>query len=419
MFVEVVTTGSELLLGEIVNENSRYLSRELNALGYSVIYHTTVGDNPERMEGVLRTALQRADIVITTGGLGPTQGDMTKIIGARVMGVPLVYHEEIAEAIGQWVTAHHPERKLTENQKRQAMIPEGAVIFSNGAGTAPGTALKKGEKLLVHLPGPPLEMRWMFEHRLKPYLLRTFGSQGYIESLYIKIYDMGEAFIEDRLMDLIKGQSNPTLAMYARPGFVEVRVTARAQTEEEAQALMEPVRQKLQKRLHRTAVTYNQETMAALLGRILKEKKLTVSAAESCTGGLVGSMITDVAGSSAYFLGSAGTYCNAMKEHILGVSADTLAAYTEVSPQTAAEMADGSRRLYGSDLAISTTGIAGPSGGSEEKPVGLVYTGIAGPWGTLTHKNVYPGDREEVKRRAATRAVYYAVQYLLEHTEQE
>ena len=139
MFVEVVTTGSELLLGEIVNENSRYLSRELNALGYSVIYHTTVGDNPERMEGVLRTALQRADIVITTGGLGPTQGDMTKIIGARVMGVPLVYHEKIAEAIGEWVTAHHPDRELTENQKRQAMIPEGAVVFSNGAGTAPGT----------------------------------------------------------------------------------------------------------------------------------------------------------------------------------------------------------------------------------------------------------------------------------------
>lgn len=419
MLVELVTTGSELLLGEIVNENSRYLSRQLNDIGYSVIYHTTVGDNPERMEGVLRNALSRADLVITTGGLGPTQGDMTKIIGAKVMGVPLEYHPEIEKSIEAWIASHHRDRKMTENQKRQAMIPQGAAIFSNGAGTAPGIAIRKGGKVLVHLPGPPLEMRWMYENRLKPYLLETFGDQGYIESLYMKIYDMGEAFIEDKLMDLIKAQTNPTLAMYARPGFVEVRVTARAQTEEEAQALLEPIRQELQRRLRRTAVTYNQETMADVLGRILKEQKLTISAAESCTGGLVGSLITDVPGSSAYFLGSAGTYCNEMKEHILGVSARTLAEFTEVSPQTAAEMAEGSQRLYGSDIAVSTTGIAGPSGGTEEKPVGLVYTGVTGPWGTVTHENVYPGDRKEVKRRAATRAVYYAVQYLLEHLKEE
>lgn len=304
---------------------------------------------------------------------------------------------------------------MTESQKRQAMIPAGATVFSNEVGTAPGTALAKGGKVLVHLPGPPLEMKWMFTNRLKPYLLQTFGSQGYIASLYMKIYDLGEAYIEAQLMDLIQNQTNPTIAMYARPGFVEIRLTAKGDSQEAAEQLLQPLKETLQKRLHRTAVTYNQETMAALLGRIVLEKDYKISAAESCTGGLVGSLITDVPGASAYFLGSAGTYCNEMKEHILGVSSDTLAKYTAVSAETAAEMADGSRRLYGSDIAVSTTGIAGPGGGTETQPVGLVYTGIAGPWGTITHRDVYPGDREEVKRRAATRAVYYMVQYILQH----
>lgn len=415
MLVELITTGTELLLGEITNVNSQYLSKELNALGYSVIYHTTVGDNPDRMEEAMREALRRVDVVITTGGLGPTQGDMTKIIGARVMGVPLVYHDEVVASIQRWVQEHHPDRPMTESQKRQAMIPAGATVFSNEVGTAPGTALAKGGKVLVHLPGPPLEMKWMFTNRLKPYLLQTFGSQGYIASLYMKIYDLGEAYIEARLMDLIQNQTNPTIAMYARPGFVEVRLTAKGDSQEEAEALLQPLKETLQKRLHRTAVTYNQETMAALLGRIVLEKGYKISAAESCTGGLVGSLITDVPGASAYFLGSAGTYCNEMKERILGVSSDTLAKYTAVSAETAAEMADGSRKLYGSDIAVSTTGIAGPGGGTETQPVGLVYTGVAGPWGTITHRDVYPGDREEVKRRAATRAVYYMVQYILQH----
>ena len=415
MFVEIVTTGSELLLGEIVNDNSRYLSKELNTLGYSVIYHTTVGDNPERMEQVLRTALSRADMVITTGGLGPTQGDMTKIIGAKVMGTTLEYCPDIVESIRKWVLEHHPGRELTENQKRQAMIPVGAEIFSNEAGTAPGVAMRKGGKTLVHLPGPPTEMRWMYEHRLKPYLLRTFGSQGYIKSLYMKIYDMGEAFIEEKLMDLVRQQSNPTIAIYARPGFVEVRITARAQSEEEAAELLRPLEEEMRRRLQRTAVAYDDETIAGVLGRELLSRNMTVSAAESCTGGLVGSLITDISGASSYFLGSAGTYSNEMKERILGVSAKTLAAYTEVSAQTAGEMAEGSRRLYGADIAVSTTGIAGPGGGTAEKPVGLVYTGISGPWGTMAHKDIYPGDREEIKRRAAARAIYYAVQYILQH----
>ena len=298
MLVELVTTGSELLLGEITNYNSAYLSKKLNEIGYSVIYHTTVGDNPQRMEEALKVALSRVDLVITTGGLGPTQGDMTKIIGARLMGMPLVYDDAIAESVRQWVCIHHGGAAMTENQKRQAMVPQGAVLFDNGAGTAPGVAMQQGGKTLVHLPGPPTEMRWMYENRLKPWLLQTFGSQGCIASRYIKIYDLGEAFIEEQLMDLVQGQSNPTLAMYARPGFVEVRLTARADREDQARELLAPLEQEVRRRLAGQIVIFDDDTMAHVLGNVVRQGGYSVSAAESCTGGLVGSLITDVPGAS-------------------------------------------------------------------------------------------------------------------------
>lgn len=413
MLVELVTTGSELLLGEILNEDARYLSQELNKLGYYVIFHTTVGDNPDRMEDVLRKALSRADMVITTGGLGPTQGDMTKIIGAKVLGLPMVFHPEIKQQIAEWFTQR--ERHMSPNNDQQAWLPQGADVFTNEAGTAPGMAIRHGGKVLVHLPGPPLEMTWMYEHRLKPYLLQTFGPQGCIESLIMKIYDLGEAEMEQKILDFVKEQSNPTLALYAKPGYIELRITARADTQEEAAALLQPMEEKLRLRLRRSAVTYNDESMAALFGKKLLAHQYSVSCAESCTGGLVGSFITDVAGSSDYFRGSAVTYCNEMKHHILQVSQETLDTVGAVSPDTAGQMARGSRQLYSADIAISTTGIAGPSGGTPEQPVGLVYTGIDGPWGTIVHKDIYVGDRMEIKRRAATRAIYYAVQYLIDN----
>ena len=387
MLVELVTTGSELLLGEINNVDVQYLSQQLNTMGYSVIYHTTVGDNPQRMKQVLKTALGRADMVITTGGLGPTQGDMTKIIGAEVTDVPLEFREDVME---------------------------GADVLTNEAGTAPGTALYKGGKVLIHLPGPPPEMKWVFDHSVKPWLYERFGSQGYIYSSYMRIYDMGEARIEETIMDLVKNQSEPTLAMYARIGYVEIRITAKGETKEAAQNLVEPMKEKLAERLGHVIITYDDEPIAAALGRTARKKGLTVSAAESCTGGLVGSYITDIAGSSAYFLGSAGTYQDEIKAKLLGVPEETLQTCTAVSEETAAAMAEGSRALYGSDVAVSTTGIAGPDGGTDEQPVGLVYFGVAGPKGTVVYKSVFPGDRKEVKERAATKAVYHLLQYMRE-----
>lgn len=413
MFIEIVTTGSELLLGEIVNDNSRFLSEELNKLGYFVIYHTTVGDNPQRMEEVLQTAISRADIVITTGGLGPTQGDMTKEITAKVLHLPMEYHPELEAQIRKWFCHRHTS--MSPNNERQAMAAKGAYIFTNEAGTAPGMAIRQNGKLVVHLPGPPREMRWMYENRLKPYLLETFGSQGCIKSLILKVYDMGESDMEQAIMDLVKGQSNPTLALYAKPGYVEIRITARAATEKAAAALLTPMEHQLRQRLHRAVVAYNSETIAEVLGRTLLSLNYTVCCAESCTGGLLGSYITDVAGSSAYFLGSAVTYCDQIKHLVLHVPQDTLERFSAVSKQTAGQMAQGSRDLYRADIAISTTGIAGPGGGTEEKPVGLVYTGIDGPFGTKIYKDIYVGDRPEVKRRAAIRAMYYAVLYILEY----
>ena len=414
MLVELVTTGSELLLGEIGNVDVQYLSQQLNTMGYSVIYHTTVGDNPQRMKQVLETALGRADMVITTGGLGPTQGDMTKIIGAEVTDAPLEFREDVMEGVVAWIKLRHPERDLTENQRRQAMIPKGADVLTNEAGTAPGTALYKSGKVLIHLPGPPSEMKWVFDHSVKPWLYECFGSQGYIYSSYMRIYDMGEARIEETIMDLVKNQSEPTLAMYARIGYVEIRITAKGETKEAAQNLVEPMKEKLAERLGDVIITYDDEPIAAALGRTARKKGLTVSAAESCTGGLVGSYITDIAGSSAYFLGSAGTYQDEIKAKLLGVPEKTLQTYTAVSEETAAAMAEGSRALYGSDVAVSTTGIAGPDGGTDEQPVGLVYFGVAGPKGTVVYKSVFPGDRKEVKERAATKAVYHLLQYMRE-----
>ena len=414
MLVELVTTGSELLLGEINNVDVQYLSQQLNTMGYSVIYHTTVGDNPQRMKQVLKTALGRADMVITTGGLGPTQGDMTKIIGAEVTDAPLEFREDVMEGVVAWIKLRHPERDLTENQRRQAMIPKGATVLANEAGTAPGTALYKNGKVLIHLPGPPSEMKWVFDHSVKPWLYEHFGSQGYIYSSYMRIYDMGEARIEETIMDLVKNQSEPTLAMYARIGYVEIRITAKGETKEAAQNLVEPMKEKLAERLGDVIITYDDEPIAAALGRTARKKGLTVSAAESCTGGLVGSYITDIAGSSAYFLGSAGTYQDEIKAKLLGVPEKTLQTCTAVSEETAAAMAEGSRALYGSDVAVSTTGIAGPDGGTDEQPVGLVYFGVAGPQGTVVYKSVFPGDRKEVKERAATKAVYHLLQYMRE-----
>ncbi len=409
MITEIITTGTELLLGEITNENSRWLARFLNEHGYTVAYMTTVGDNPARMKEAFCHALSRADIIITSGGLGSTQGDITKKAGAEALGLPFRLVPAESERLRRYYEER--ERPYTKAGERQAWFAEGAELLANEAGSASGSAIEKGGKILIHLPGPPYEMKMMASRHMMPWLEAHTGRQGVIRSLVLSVEGKGETEIEGALMDLVQAQTNPTIAFYARPGYVAVRLTAKAAGGEEAMALIEPMAEEIGKRLPVSRYNLEESARGDLIA-LLEAHHLTFSAAESCTGGLIGKLMTDLPGSSEYFKGSAVTYWNSAKEAVLSVKAETLAAYTAVSEETAAEMAEGSRRLYGADLSVSTTGYAGPGRGERGEPAGLVYIGIAGPAGTEVHKEQFLGSRKSVRYGAAEKALFYAAEYI-------
>lgn len=412
MITEIITTGTELLLGEIVNENSQWLASFLNEHGYTVAYMTAVGDNPDRMRSVFRTALGRADLVITSGGLGSTQGDITKEAGADVLGKPFVLFPKESERLRRYYEERG--RQYLPAQERQAWFAEGAELLPNEAGSASGCAVEKDGKILIHLPGPPFEMKQMAEHHMMPWLTARFGPQGIIRSLVLSVEGAAEVDIERKIMDLVKAQSSPTIALYARPGYIAVRLTAQGADEESAMEAIRPAAETIMARL--PAVQYNLEGDARrdLIG-LLREHHLTLSAAESCTGGLIGKLMTDLPGSSDYFKGSAVTYWNSAKERVLHVAPETLAAHTAVSAETAGEMAEGSRRLYETDLAVSTTGYAGPGRGERGEPEGLIYIGVAGPAGTEIHREQFLGSRKSVRYGAAEKALFYAADYIRKH----
>jgi len=406
MITEIVTTGTELLLGEIANENARWLAAFLNGHGYTVHYQTTVGDNPARMRSVFETALSRADLVITSGGLGATRGDITKKAGAEALGLPFqLFPEEEAR-----LKAYYAEkgRKYMDAYARQAWFAEGAELLENDAGSAPGCAISRNGKILVHLPGPPFELKTMAEKRLLPWLETRCGNQGVIRSLMLSLRNAGETETEAALMDLVAAQENPTIAFYARPGYIAIRLTAKAETEEAALALLTPMAGEIRRRFPLAETRLEGDARNELV-RLLSEKKWTLCAAESCTGGLIGKLMTDKAGSSDYFKGSAVTYWNSAKETVLGVRAETLEAYTAVSAETAKEMAEAARKLYGADLAVATTGYAGPGKGERGEPAGLVYIAVAGPAGTKAFENHFLGSRKSVRYAAAEEALWQAV----------
>lgn len=408
MITEIVTTGSELLLGEIANENAQWLASFLNEHGYTVAYMTTVGDNPSRMEETFRHALTRADLVITSGGLGSTLGDITKKAGASVMDLPYVHVEEESKRLRKYYEdKHHP---FLPSLDRQAWFAKGAHLFFNEAGSASGSAVEKGGKILIHLPGPPFEMKTMMRNQVMPWLDRKLGSQGIIRSLVLSAVHMTEAKIEEKIGDLLRAQSNPTIALLARPGYVAVRVTAKGVDEEETMALIEKTAGEIEKRMPVSRYHLEGDVLHDLHEFLLKEG-LTVSAAESCTGGLIGKFLTDNPGSSSYFKGSAVTYWDETKEKVLSVRKEDLDQFTAVSAPVAEEMAEGSRSLYGSDIAVSTTGYAGPGKGERGEDAGLVYIGIAGSWGTEVHREQFFGSRRSVRYGAAEKALYYLLQY--------
>lgn len=412
VIVEIVTTGTELLLGQIVNLNSAYLAEELNKLGFDVLYQTTVGDNQARMKQALSIALDRADIVITSGGLGPTQGDITKEVSAALFHKELSLHQESLDNIKEICAFRgYP---MAPNNVKQAMIPDGAMVLDNACGTAPGVVLEHNKKVIINLPGPPFELKDMFQRKVVPYLTEKYGMDSIILSRVLNTLGIGESTLEENIKDLILSQSNPTLALLARPGEVIVRITAKASTRKEAEQMIEKLEAEIRNRIGEYIFGIDDIGIEEVVGNLLKKKQLTIACAESCTGGLLTSRITDVPGSSEYLYGSVVSYDNEVKISELKVPNDVLKSVGAVSEETARAMAEGIKNKFNTDIGIGITGIAGPDGGSAEKPVGLVYIAIAGSLGTRCYKNQFKGKRTAIKYRATQTALDIIRRYVKE-----
>lgn len=403
MVVELVSVGTELLLGNIVNTNARYLSEKCAMLGLSVYYQTTVGDNEERLAEVIKTALNRSDIVILNGGLGPTEDDLTKETCAKVMGLPLVTDQHTKERLKEYYKGRKKE-DLPESNWKQAVIPEGAVVFDNGNGTAPGLVVEKNGKTVILVPGPPNELYPMMEKQICPYLQKK--NEEVILSQMVKICGFGESKVEEMILDLIDKQTNPTLATYAKQGEVHLRVTARAATEEEAKKLLKPMVKEIKKRFGEAVYTTDEkETLTDVVVKLLKKHELTVTTAESCTGGLLAGTLVGVPGVSEVFREGFVTYSNKAKRKLLDVSKSTLKKYGAVSAQTAKEMAKGGVFATDADICVAITGLAGPDGATPEKPIGLVY--IACYMNDKVHVEEFrfKGDRQKIRERSVVQAL--------------
>lgn len=406
---ELLSVGTELLLGEIVDTNAAYLSRALADAGIDVYYKTTVGDNRLRLATAMGIALSRSDILIVTGGLGPTQDDITKEVLAALLGIPLELRADAWEGIQSLLTRRG--RPVTENNKRQAMLPQGARLIPNPVGVAPGVWLEHGSKLIVCLPGVPAEMTAMVEESVLPWLKERTASAP-LHSKVLRFRDIGESALEHELMDLFIHQTSPTLALYAGSGEVRLRMTCRAASRELAEAAFAPVEQEIRRRVGRYIYATGNEPLERLVGAALRRAGATVAVAESCTGGLIGQRLTSVPGSSDYFLGGIVAYHNDVKRRALGVPAELLEAYGAVSEQVARAMAEGVRTVLGADFGLAVTGIAGPGGGTEEKPVGTVFIGCAAADGARVVHRLFRGTRDAIRQQTADEALYLLLRAL-------
>ena len=398
MIAEILSVGTELLMGQIANTDAQYLSRRLAELGVGLYRQSVVGDNPARVKEALREALGRADIVITTGGLGPTEDDLTKEMVAEVFGLPLKLHEPSLEAIAAYM--RRLGRGMTENNRKQAFFPEGALILPNACGTAPGCVVEQGDRAVAVLPGPPHELKDMFDKQLAPWLAKRSGA--HIESRFLRVFGIGEPDLENRLRDLFH-TDNPTLALYCAPGEIQARVTALAPDAAAARALIAPIEAEIRRRLgdHVYGEGADNSIERAAFA-LLKARGETVTFAESCTGGLMAARLVGVPGASNVLEESHVPYSDAAKARVLGVRAETLAAHTAVSDACAREMAEGARRVSGADWAVATTGYAGPDGGADGTPVGTVYIAVAGKGGTVVKACRFNGKRDFIRTLAAS-----------------
>lgn len=401
MKAEIISVGTELLLGHTINTDASFIARALAELGVDLRRVQTVGDNPIRLENALGEALSESDIVITSGGLGPTEDDLTKECAAKIAGVPLEESPECLAALREYFG----DRPLSANQYKQALIPRGAIIFKNRHGTAPGCAIPcPGGKYICILPGPPAELLPMLETGLIPFL-KTFSRQ-IIKSAILNCFGIGEGAAAEKLGELVQ-MANPTVATYAGDCEIMVKITAKAESREKADELIEPVKARVRECLGDRIYGEDAGSLEQKVVTLLKEKGLQIGSAESCTGGLLAARITDQPGASEVFHLGVIAYANEAKERILHVSKETLARYGAVSPQTAAEMALGIKELAAADFGVAITGIAGPGGGTPEKPVGLVYIALAGKEihiNKMEPSGRYMG-RAWVRRRASSAAL--------------
>lgn len=415
---EILCVGTELLMGDIVNTNAAFLAERLASLGISVYHQTVVGDHSERLRMALSDAFEgrgrpAADLVILSGGLGPTYDDLTKETVAAFFGKKLEMHQPSLDRIRSFFD--RMGRSMTLNNQKQALMPEGCIVFPNDYGTAPALAVGDDTRTAVLLPGPPTELIPIFDTLVLPFL-RSY-TDGVLVSRNIHIMGMGESAVESLLHDLMVSSENPTLAPYCRSGEVRLRVTARESSSEAAAAMCDELVDKLRNHPRISPYVYGVdcENVETALVRLFAKRGQTIASAESCTGGMIGQRITSVSGASAVYMGGLITYTNDMKISLLGVDPSTIQIHTEVSAQVACQMAQGAKHRLGSDIGISTTGYAGPTGGTEENPVGTIYIGIATHKGTYAHRLYYPfRSREYIREAATSRVLMEAVRALMD-----
>lgn len=397
MNAEILCIGTELLHGDIANTNGQYISKRLAEIGIDVHYHSVVGDNPIRMEKALKLAFSRADIVICTGGLGPTKDDITKDIAAKYFNLTMEFDEGSLQHVKNLYK--RLGREMSENNLRQTYFPKGSKILPNKNGTANACIINIDKKIGILLPGPPREMQPLMKEEVIPYLMQF--SKDVVVGKKIVVIGVGESKAETMIMDLIDNQSNPTIAPYAGKGKVVFRVTAKAESKNEALKLIKPIEDEMFKRFGKNAFLLDDSDIEETVSKMLLNKNLTIATAESCTGGLVASKLISYPGISKVFKEGFVTYSNEAKINTLGVKKETIDKYGAVSRQTAEEMAKRAAEKSGADIGVSTTGIAGPGGGTKEKPVGLVYICAYINGDVHVRKLNYPGHRNIIRERAA------------------
>ena len=400
--VEILSVGTELLLGSIANTDAQMLSQGLSELGLNVYWHTVVGDNPVRARDAVALAKSRADIIITTGGLGPTCDDLTKNVLAEAFGKKLVFHEPSAERIRSYF--QRTKRPMPESNMQQAMLPEGCTVLDNDWGTAPGCAFEADGVHVIMLPGPPSECRPMFHYRAKPYLLSL--SEGVIASHTLKLFGIGESAMEEQLRDQMSHMSNPTLAPYAKEGECELRVTAKAATDQEAQALLQPTVEQICQLFGSKVYGVDVTSLEQVVQTLLEEKGMTIATAESITGGLLAKRLTDLSGVSRVFKGGIVSYTDEVKHAVLGVPKEMLREHGAVSAPVAEAMARGARRVLGVDIALAATGVAGPDKDDRGNEVGTAFVAIDTPNGSYV-RTLHLGNRP-MRQRLRTQTAHHA-----------